>query len=306
MPNFLDIIFVSYPTERTCQKCNFYPLLDAYIGKIFPAFPPHFSAGISSSGTLIDTSFIVDGVQTLFDQIKESLATISGEAALDFSLPQQFVLPTFALRARVGGLILPFDVGAFFVSTVPGTFDSLSFDDFSGGLNYTAFGADLRYAIIEGNLIIPQVSVGAGYIHHAQDLSFSAKKKVSYTGESSSSGELSTAAKLALSTDTLFFSAQISKQIFITTPYLGFRLLVTQSTKDYDWNFTTVIDGQKNNNASKSGKNSITEDFDFANITPQIFGGATLKILLFELAAGVSYNPISNLWSGCIQTNFRM
>ena len=279
---------------------------DAYIGKIFPAFPPHFSVGLTTTGTVIDTSFIIDGVQTLFDQIKASLEEIDGEIAINFSLPGQFVLPAAAIRGRVGGVFLPFDVGLFYSATFPGMFDSLSFDDFSGGISYTAFGADLRYAILEGNLILPQVSLGAGYIYQKESVNFSAKKTISYTGQSEKSGTLSTEADLSLFTNTVYLQAQISKQIFITTPYAGAKVSLTQSQKDYSWNYKTVIDGTKSDSASKNGKESISRDFDMADMQVQLFGGATLNLFMFELSLCAAWNPVSNYFSGAISTNFKM
>ena len=206
----------------------------------------------------------------------------------------------------MGGVFLPFDVGLFYSATFPGMFDSLSFDDFSGGISYTAFGADLRYAILEGNLLLPQVSLGAGYIYQKESVNFSAKKTISYTGQSEKSGTLSTEADLSLFTNTVYLQAQISKQIFITTPYAGAKVSLTQSQKDYSWNYKTVIDGTKSDSASKNGKESISRDFDMADMQVQLFGGATLNLFMFELSLCAAWNPVSNYFSGAISTNFKM
>ena len=279
---------------------------DAYIGKIFPSFPPHFSVGITTSGTLLDSSAFVNGVQTLFDQIDQSMKENDGEVSINFSLPEKFVLPSVALRARVGGLFLPFDLGVFFISTLPGTFDSISITDFNCGMNYTAFGADLRYAILEGNLILPQISLGAGYIYRKQGANFSVKKGITFSGESSNSGSLSTETEMSIISDTIYLQAQISKRLFITTPFAGAKVSLSKSSQDFSWSYTTELNDSVIEDASKKGEKSISSDFDFSNLSTELFGGLTLNLVMFEFSFSAAWNPVTNYFSGAISTNFRM
>ena len=279
---------------------------DAYIGKLFPSFPPHLSFGITTSGTLLDSSPFVNGVQVLFDQIDQSLKENDGEVSINFSLPEKFILPSIALRARIGGLFLPFDLGVFFISTLPGTFDSLSITDFNWGMNYTAFGADLRYAILEGNLILPQISLGAGYIYRKQGANFSVKKDISFSGESSSAGSLSTEADLSINSNTLYLQAQISKRLLITTPFAGAKVSLSQNSQDFSWSYTTELNDSVIEDASKKGEKSINQDFDFSNLSTEIFGGLTLNLVMFEFSFCAAWNPVTNYFTGAISTNFRM
>ena len=71
---------------------------------------------------------------------------------------EELVLPNFAIEGRIGGFLLPFDIGLR-----GGLLPELQLDDVTIG--YMNFGADVRYALLKGNLAMPSVSVGLGYYH---------------------------------------------------------------------------------------------------------------------------------------------
>lgn len=283
---------------------------DAYIGKLFPSIPPHFSAGIAVSGTLIDTSLIKESVETLTEAIntsfKNSTETENGTVSLGLSLPSKIPLPTMSIRARIGGVFLPFDVGVFAVATKD-VLKNIKITDMNFEFEYITFGADFRYAVFQGNILLPQVSLGAGYIFQKQNVSLGASKGISSSVEGTTvDGNLSTAVNLALKTNTLYLQAQISKKILVFTPFLGGRALVTKSDYGFDWNYTTVINESKIDDASKSGSGEKSKNFDFKNIQPQIFGGFALTLPFFEAGFSLSWNPRTNYFTGAVSTSFKL
>ncbi|TVQ27609.1 MAG: hypothetical protein EA382_03255 [Spirochaetaceae bacterium] len=70
-------------------------------------------------------------------------------------------LPAYAVEARIGGLILPFDVGVKF-GAVPAGVDTTNLP---GGLSFDYFmaGIDGRLRLNRGRFIVPTISVGGGY-----------------------------------------------------------------------------------------------------------------------------------------------
>ena len=155
--NFSNTLTSIMPENITAL--NVWP--EAHIGKFFPAFPPHFGFGISAAGTLIDTSFAKDTFDTLSKLILKDMTNIK----LDFECKDIMVLPTCAINARLGGFLLPFDIGVFGIATIPDLLEKFNFGDFDASIDYFTFGGDIRYAIYEGNIFMPKVSLGVGYFY---------------------------------------------------------------------------------------------------------------------------------------------
>ncbi len=274
---------------------------DAYIGKIFPSLPPHFSAGLSASATFVDASFISDGINVMLKEIKDSMDHIGGSVEFDFSIPQKLPIPTFSAKARLGGLFLPFDIGLFALASGEGTFKfSMTGLDFS--IDYACFGAELRYALMQGNLLLPQVSLGMGYVFQKQGVHFNAQKPVSSPGNT---GSLSTGVSLSLNTNTFYATAQVSKRLAFLTPFAGGRAIFTQNERSYDWHYTTTLNGANVPDASDSSSGSDSTPFDLRNTGAQLFGGFSLTLGVFETTFAVQWNAISGKFSGALTAGVR-
>ena len=279
---------------------------EAYVGKLYPSIPKHFSIGISTSGTFVDTSVFTDRIQVFLDDMKASVATIGGSLSIDFpSLPPKLPVPTTSIQARFGGILYPFDIGLFAITTGK---DLLKFNaaDFGIALDYTALGAEVRYAVLQGSVFIPQVSLGLGYSYHGQDLKISTSKELSYAPPSTNKGTLDTSANIFIKTHTLFASVQVSRRFLFTIPFLGFRAMMTKSDAEYGWNYTTTQNGTKEISASAEGSGNISKDFDFAGIKPQLFGGLTLTFPYFEIGLYTSWNILTNYFSGAVSMNVKI
>ena len=300
--NFSNTLTSIMPENITAL--NVWP--EAHIGKFFPAFPPHFGFGISAAGTLIDTSFAKDTFDTLSKLILENMTDIK----LDFECKDIMVLPTCAINARLGGFLLPFDIGVFGVATIPNLPQEFNFGDFDASVEYLTFGADLRYAIYEGNIFMPKVSLGVGYFYAQQELNFDINKTKSANYNAVETNvNINANANLLLKTHTFFAQMQISKKILIITPFIGARAYYTFFENECDWNYKTqIVDGESSTPITDDGqKVYITnKKLNTDNIRPQVYLGVGLNAPILQVAINVSWNPITNYWSGGSTLNFKL
>ena len=299
--NFSNTLTSIMPENITAL--NVWP--EAHIGKFFPAFPPHFGFGISAAGTLIDTSFAKDTFDTLSKLILKDMTDIK----LDFECKDIMVLPTCAINARIGGFLLPFDVGVFGVATIPNLPQEFNFGDFDASVEYLTFGGDIRYAIYEGNIFMPKVSLGFGYFYAQQELNFNINKTKPTTYKGAYTNvNINANVNLLLKIHTFFAQMQISKKILIITPFIGARAYYTFFENKYDWNYKTqIVNGESSPIINPGQKDYITnKKFNPDNIRPQIYLGVGLNAPILQVAINVSWNPITNYWSGGSTLNFKL
>ena len=97
---------------------------DAYIGKLFPSVLPHLSVGVNASVTPVNAGFIstnLNAVSTaVATALKESGAVSETEAAsfnFNLTFPDKLPYPAASVSARIGGFVLPFDIGLWGVTT---------------------------------------------------------------------------------------------------------------------------------------------------------------------------------------------
>jgi len=252
---------------------------DAYIGKFFPALPPHFGAGVSLGYTTLDAG----SFNGLLKQFGIDLPiNLSG-----------YPLPGWALEGRLGGFFLPFDIGVKF-GWLP---IDISSSDLK--LDYLLTGFDLRYALLEGKGLLPRLSVGAGfnYLKGGLTKSIGEERKFDYTDLSNTRQTLTLEApKVGISweTATLDFKAQISKTLLIVTPYLGVgasvgwskagykvETKITDTGNNIGTNMANQIFGQLGiDNIDANGFFSIK---DFNGWSFRAFGGVGLSLAILKI-----------------------
>jgi len=182
---------------------------DAYIGKLFPSVPPHFGAGVSAGGTFIETKALSNAIGTIITEINSHAAGATTD--FNFTVPDQIPLPSASVHVRIGGFILPFDIGVY-----GAYFDlnTLKFEDFTGTVNYYTIGGDIRYAIMKGSTTLPKLSVGAGYIRTHLALSMTGASTYSGTvGSTPASVTANADTNTSFDLNTIFVQAQISKKV---------------------------------------------------------------------------------------------
>ena len=176
---------------------------DAFIGKIFPALPPHFAVGFNAGLTHINT----EGIASAADMLGIS------------NVNDSYYFPVLNADVRIGGVLLPFDVGLSFMKL-----NSLEASAFGSDITVDFFtvAADVRYALLEDGLIKPALSLGVGYSYNSGSF-----------GVSSSDAE----ANVDYEVQTLYASVQLSKALNIPivrigfTPFVGVRAVLSKYVK---------------------------------------------------------------------------
>lgn len=291
--------FRNYTPENTSMLLT---QPEAYIGKFFPAFPPHFTAGISVSGTFLDTSFLKDAVSAISDEISSDLSDAENSVSIssNFDAFGKIPVPTMALNARLGGILLPFDIGVSAISTFNGLNDKNINDYYTLDLEYTSVGADLRYEILQEGKIFPSASVGVGYIYTQRKIGLNGNYKASYKiSETEKTEDIATKISTELKTHSLYVSLQASKKIALITPFAGLRLFFNAAEYGYDWNYKA---GTKEGSSSKNEKIEMS----FNAIKPQIFAGLGLNLAVFQIGLDAAWNPVTNYWTAACQLNFKL
>ena len=245
----------------------------AWIGKIYPSAPPHFAVGIEAGVTKLD-----------MEPFKEAMDIFNVGG-----LPSFFVYPTITANARIGGFFLPFDIGF-----------SCMYLDISGlkavsdgfGINFFNIGGDIRYALLKGEGVWPQVSLGFGYY---------------YIGGKISLNKDGVNAGLDYSTHTMFGQLQLSKTFLFFTPFVGFRGIFSKSATDWHWSVTDdkIALAASYVGTASSGKGSANSNWtDY--FVPQIYGGFGLKFSFFALNVSGSYDFAHSIWGGNLSLRFQM
>lgn len=276
--NFSKELTFSIPMSASQQNV----WADAYIGKLFPAVPIHFGFGVNASATRLSTKELSKTAKIFnIDNISDS-----------------YYLPYASFDLRVGGVFLPFDLGIMF--TKFGPFDANT-NGMSLNIDLLTVGFDLRYAILEGNLILPKWSVGLGYIYNKGSLGF---------------GNNDVDVDFDYKMQTMFVETQVSKTIFIFTPFVGIKALVTKSNTNYDWKlkgsvYNTVAAYNTSSLIRTSGSHSYKSDgFDFSNIQPVLFAGCGINFFVLQttlsISADLNHLKEQKLWGGAFSLRFKL
>lgn len=273
----------------------------AYVGKFLPSIPPHFGVGGSFGFTTMDTP---------------AMKTLAG--FLDSKLPVSvsfLPLPAYTAEARIGGFILPFDVGVKYGYLPPAEL-------FGIGTNYLLLGADIRYALLD-KPILPKVSIGVGfnYLEGGISVKTGSGFSLAYGGHSISMEKPKT--EFTWATKSLDFKAQVSQSFLIITPYIGVGASYAWSEAGYsvtanvknDTGVTITKDdidtinayiksqGVDSINVNSKGISSIIENSSF---NMRAFGGLSLNITVFKIDFTALYSILDNNFGGSLGLRFQL
>ncbi|MBR5934285.1 MAG: hypothetical protein IK002_09885 [Treponema sp.] len=242
---------------------------DAWIGKFFPSVPMHFAVGIDGGITSVDIS-----------SIKKA-----GEMVNILSIPDSFLFPTVNFNAKIGGLFLPFDVGASF-AVLDTTKLGKSLDKID--LEYLSAGGNLRYAILQGTGPLPKLSIGAGFYYTKGSI-----------GKSNSGFGINTEYEVK----TFVAETQLSKTIVFFTPFIGFRGIWSEVDADSSWKSSA---GLSNGSATvnSGGVSYKTKPGD--NFIPQVFGGFGFKLGVVQLDVNATYDLTNQIWGTGASLRFQL
>ena len=257
---------------------------DAHIGNILPLSGlPHLGAGFSASAALIPTQF----VQTFSDAFT---------TGADW---ESFPFPALSVDARVGGIILPFDLGVHVMTLNDFEQDFFGFTvEIESCLSY---GADVRFAILQEGVVLPALSIGVGYTHTEGDFKVSSENLIP-----NFSGTSKVATRIDYSADIFSATAQISKKILFLTPFAGAKAYVQNGTYSYSGRYEN-IDGHSHTISPVSFDRSFSFDNpSFDNVKWSVFAGLGVDFLIIQTTAGVSYDFSDSSWAGSISVHVKI
>lgn len=269
---------------------------DAWIGD-FLGLPPHFGAG----ATVGIISLPLKGFQDIINVFPTAALPKELSYLGDFGLP----FPVYTVEGRIGGFILPFDVGVK-LGMLP---SDLNTGDFA--LDYMLVGADVRYALLKDGLL-PGISVGAGvnYLRGGIGYKFPdiTLASINVPGDQVYSiGLANPTTSFYWEATVVDVKAQISKSLILITPYAGVGASLAQSTKagarfksslvirDSLNTVVTSSDALLNslNNATGSQftNQGLTREVSLDGTTTfRIFGGASLNLTILKI-------DLQGIWS---------
>ena len=277
---------------------------DAYIGNL-----PHFGVGVFTGVSIIP-----------LDAFGDVLTVVDPNAAFPSELKDAvgLPLPTIGLDARIGGFIAPFDIGVKYAVISDLEFQGVTFD-------YSLIGADFRYAIIDGNLLLPNVSVGVGFSRLTTDISISGilgGNYEVYSGSIPTPKKTITALKLkdpdlvyGWEANVIDFKAQISKGLIFITPYAGINAAYGMTSVggglktalvDQDNKEITTVEAKEAISALDLGVdlNGFEEYVDTTGWAFKVNGGFSLNLFLAKIDIGVNYDLFAKTYGG--QVGFRL
>lgn len=117
---------------------------DAYLGQL-----PHFGVGLAFGVTMVPSA----SMEPLF----AAMAIDMPAELKKYGLP----IPAAALSAKIGGFILPFDVGLKGMMLPPELTEELSAQGIAA--DYKLIGGNIRMGLVKEGTLFPDVSIGLGY-----------------------------------------------------------------------------------------------------------------------------------------------
>ncbi|OQY31024.1 MAG: hypothetical protein B6241_14965 [Spirochaetaceae bacterium 4572_59] len=252
---------------------------DAYMGMF-----PRFGIGLTAGAVFIPADSFTEIADLIDADGLDNLPSIG--------LP----MPMYTVDARIGIPILPMDAG-FKIGALD-TSSLLDSSDYS--LNYMMVGGDVRYAILKGKLIMPELSVGIGYTYLRGEVLVPA---------GSSQTVATDLGNLTLDDTELFFDWSANIFDFKVQASKKLLLLNLSAGLGYSYGVTTAGGGINSDNISGLDDAQVTEmaslygiDIDSYGIDIEsevnagalrLFGGAGLNMPLFKLDFGLNYGVTS-------------
>jgi hypothetical protein len=279
LSDFAEQLSVAVPQAATQQNV----WADAWIGSLLP--------GLRLGGGL---NFAITNINT------EGLA--SAAKALEIGgVEDSYKFPVFTADLRVGGFILPFDADIAVMKT-----GTLTYPEAMTGSEMSAdiftIGFDVRYALLEGGLLMPKVSAGLGYFYNQGTFGISNKNAE---------------AEIEYKIHTMYLSAQVSKELSIPvvrigiTPFIGGRLFVSDADNDWSWKFknSEIQNALALLSKPSEGSGNVSKSIDYNNFQPQLYGGIGFNFALLQLTVSASIDPKTfsedKTWSGAVSLRIR-
>ncbi|HAE23141.1 MAG TPA: hypothetical protein DCG47_12575 [Spirochaetaceae bacterium] len=201
---------------------------DAYIGKL-----PHFGVGLALGVTAVP----VDSLKPLFAEI--------GDGSIPDVLKKTGMpIPAAALSAKIGGIILPFDIGIKAMILPPEATEALSAQGIAA--DYKLFGGNIRIGLVKEGLLFPDVSFGAGYNRLTGSMLFSldVPDQTFYYNDGTERSIVAGDPDINMNwtTDSYDFTLQVSKKLLFLRPFAGLGYSIGKSKVEGGFQATMLYD----------------------------------------------------------------
>jgi hypothetical protein len=270
LDEFCEVLRDVIPNSQTQQ--NVYA--EAWIGKLFPGF--HFGVGVNAGVTALDIT-----------ALKEAALALGVDSVSDVN--DTLVFPTATADIRLGGLILPFDVGVTAMMIDSSKIDALEKAIDPVAFDFFTLGFDLRYALSKGHGFIPKWSVGAGYYY--------TKGSVSVSNDDAE-------AALDFKSSTVMLNTQISYKLLCLVPFVGARALVSKTNVDWSVraNWASILDNDDLVDVVKYGilPQTFGDSTSGTGFYPQVYAGLGLDLLFLNFTVSGSYDFVSKIPSAAV------
>jgi hypothetical protein len=307
--DFASEVSTTLPSTAAVAGLNWSP---AYIGKF-----PHFGVGASVGAFTIPYDFVEPLINDLY-------LTLPSE--FDYIKKWGMPIPAIALDGRIGGFVLPFDVGLK-LGYIP---DQLRDKMSRINADYLLVGGDVRYRVVDGSGLVPTVSVGGGYTFlegslgipdvagsTTIDLPNVPPLVPPYTLDITSP-ELT----FALKTSTFVGKVQASWNLAILTPHLGIGAAYglseagggLSSSVLYNGSAMTPTDIQNIKDVLASYGYTIDElddtgisvSSDADGYSFWIYGGTAINIFFIKIDLSAMYNLVGKSYGGAVNVRFQL
>lgn len=252
---------------------------DAYIGQL-----PHFGIGVS-----VGTVFIPS------DSVDELFTLLEVERPQSMKDMEYIPLPSYTIDARLGGLIKPFDIGVkagIYSQNADQEDNSSGSSDFL--IDYAMLGFDIRYALVEQSLILPDISISAGLNYLKTNIrtkldSASYANAIAIEGVTIGTPDLG----FSMESTSVDFKAQISKSLLILRPFGGVGASYGKSTVSADlYSEITGADIVTLENAGFEVEDTkVYYESEYTGWTTRAFAGVGLQVFMLKVNAQLSYSP---------------
>ena len=254
---------------------------DAFVGK-----NPHFAVGAAFGYTIME----LGAIDKLFDLFSPALPDWLGGFG-------GFPIPGWSLEGRIGGWVIPFDIGLKF-GILPLKGDNMKKNNIEL-FNYLMVGADFRWSILDTFIKdeellekLPLLSLSMGFNHLNGALGLSAGNDKVFYYNSANDYITVKAPKFTLDwkTESMDFKFQISKKLAIFTPYFGLGLSNGWSKAGFELK-TKIEDSAGNldnarNEFEKAGISNLSSS-GFSSSSPVFSGFSSRLFTGFSLTAAL-------------------
>ncbi|MCL2443505.1 MAG: hypothetical protein FWD13_08605 [Treponema sp.] len=281
---------------------------DAYIGKFFPAFPPHLGVGVSAGFTTMN-----------FGSINDLAAMFDFHIPID--IPLGFPLLGYTVEARIGGLFFPFDIGlkygtlgdAFNTDNVPFLNRIVDAD-----MRYLLYGADIRFAVFKPKVMPVRICIGIGYNRLEGGISTTLNSfNGSFNFEDYAINIVAPNLNLIWETECLELKTQVSFPIFFITPYVGAGVSYARSKAGYQINSPITVTGDTGTIEQALAElginldiNNLSNGFysikEVNGVNARLYGGLSLSLAVIKFDFTAMYNILGGEWGGTFGLRFQL